>query len=70
MRKTYRIKNVLIFEVDDEHMFYKYDLSIHLYFISLLVMWKLTEHGKLYRTNYLSFSMFTRAYHRIVYFKL
>jgi hypothetical protein len=71
MRKTYRIKNLFIFAISDEHMFYKYDLTIELYFISILIMWNLTPSGKQKgRTNYLSFSMFTRSYKRIAYFKL
>jgi hypothetical protein len=40
------------------HMFYQYDLTINLWALRLIVMWKATENGKKHRENYGSFNMY------------
>lgn len=50
------------------HMFYQYDLTINLWALQLMVMWKPTKNGKKFRENYGSFNLYWRN-NRIKYFR-
>jgi len=66
MRKQYHIRRLFNLSISDEHMFYKYDLTIYLFGLSLLLMWKLTDSGKSKRSNYLSFNVYSRSYKQLL----
>lgn len=71
MNKHYSLKNIFILSICDTHLFYKYDLTLRIPFITILIMWKLTDNGKPYRTNYLSSKAYiTRSFKPIWSFQL
>ena len=47
--------------ISDNHLFYKYDLYIRLWFIHILIMWKPTHNNTREIERYCSFSVFRRV---------
>jgi len=57
-KRAYTSKVWYRFLNSESNMFYQYDLTINLWALQLIVMWKATENGKKHRSNYGSFNLY------------
>lgn len=64
-KKRFRISRFILLQVSNDHMFYKYDLTLRLFGYTILLMWLPTTNGRVYRENFGSFSVYTRRYRKI-----
>ena len=60
------MKSLYTLRISDSHGYYKYDLTIRLWFIHILIMWKPTHNNSREVEHYCSFQMYNgRTYHLI-----
>jgi len=54
---------LFILKINNNHLFYKYDLTIRLFWLNILLMWKPTHNNQRSIEHYCSFSCYsTRTY--------